>query len=300
MKTKQLPLLLISVFLLACSFQANAKVLLRLNLQKGTTYEMTMSMNNSIDQEMMGQQLKMDQKINMVLSYQVLDVLPDQIFVVEYSLMKMKMEMDVNGQKMVMDSESSDENNPMNTALKGLNELKLKIKLNPLGQVLGIEGMEEYAQKFAGNPQLLQSMQMFADEKNFGAFIGQTFSYFPEKEVGLGDKWTTAIKLPAMMNMETVMNFEVADIGKDQVLLNVTSDVNIDSPIEQGGVKMDLKMTGTQNGNMTIDPHDGWLRNSELSQKFNMLMKMKNPQSGEDMEIPMLMNSVAKITVVKK
>jgi hypothetical protein len=31
-----------------------------------------------------------------------------------------------------------------------------------------------------------------------------------------------------------------------------------------------------------------------------MNMKMKNPQSGEDMEIPMVLNSVAKISAVKK
>jgi len=96
------------------------------------------------------------------------------------------------------------------------------------------------------------------------------------------------------------MNFEVADIKADQITLNVTSDVNLDSPIEQMGMKMQMKAKGTQTGTMAIDIADGWLRSSSLNQKFDIHMNMKNPQSGEDMEIPMVMNSVATTQVVKK
>jgi len=61
-----------------------------------------------------------------------------------------------------------------------------------------------------------------------------------------------------------------------------------------------VKLTGTQNGNMVLDPTDGWLRSSDLIQKFNMKLKTKNPQSGEDMEIPVISNTVTKITILKK
>lgn len=300
MKTKPIALLLISISLLLNSFRADSKVLLRLNLEKGTTYEMTMVMTNTIDQEMMGQKMKIDQKMEMVFAYQVLDVLPDKNFLIGYSFQKMKMNMNANGNEIVMDSESSDENNPMNAALKGLNSLKLKLKLTPGGQVEGVEGLDEYISKLSGNPQLSQSMQMFMTEDNFESFVGQTFNYLPENKVGLGDKWTSSVKLPAMMNTETTMNFEVAAVEKNMVSLDVTSDVNMDSPIEQGGMKMDMKITGSQNGKMVIDSNDGWLRDSDLTQKFDMNMKMKNPQTGEDMEIPMLMSGVVKMTVVKK
>lgn len=299
MKTKLFTLLAISVLLICNSFQAHSKVLIRLNLQKGNTYEMTMASNNIIDQEMMGQKIKIDQKMNMVFSYHVLDILPNHNFLIEYSIVKMKLDMNMNGQEMTLDSESTDENNPMNEVFKGLNSMKLKIELTPLAQVERVEGLEEYTKTLSGNPQMAQTMQMFTDETNFKSFISQAFSYFPEKEVGKGDKWTSSFKLPAMMNMETIMNFEVAAIEKDQISLNYTSDVNIDTPIEQGGMKMNMKMTGKQDGTMTIDTKDGWIRQSDLTQKFDMTMKMKNPQSGEDMEIPMMMNSVTKITVNK-
>jgi len=300
MKTKLISLLLISTFLFASSLQAKSKVMLRLNLQKGTTYEMTMATNNLIDQEMMGQKMKMDQKMEMGFSYQVLDVLPNKNFQIEYSMLRMNLNMNINGQDVNMDSESTDESNPMNKALKDLVNIKIKLELTPKGSIENVEGMDQYEKKLAGNQQMAQSMQMFLNKDNFGSFVAQTFNYFPEEEVEIGTKWTSTFKLPSMMNMETTMNFEVASIEKENLLLNVTSDVNMEMPIEQNGMKIDMKMTGTQNGTMSINPKDGWVRESNLIQKFDMNMKMKNPQSGEDMEIPMLMNAVTKITVVKK
>jgi len=299
MKTKLIALFVVAILLVGNLSQAQSKVLLRLNLQKGTSYEMTMAMTNNIDQEMMGQKMKIDQKMEMLLTYQVLDLLPNGNFLVEYSMQNMKMDMNVNGQQIIMDS-NGDASDPMNASLKSIVGNKIKIELNKMGHVERVEGLEEYAKKLSENPQLAQSMQMFSDEKNFKSFIGQSFNYFPENEITKGDKWTSTAKLPALMNMEIKMNFEVADIKPEQIDLNVISDVNIDAPIEQMGMKMNMKVIGTQNGTMIIDLTDGWLRSSDLTQKFDMKMKMKNPQSGEDMEIPMVMNSVAKITVVKK
>jgi hypothetical protein len=261
---------------------------------------MTMDMANKIDQDMMGHKMKIDQNMKMVLSYHILDVLPNKNFLIEYTMLNMNMKMNVNDKEMNFDSESPDTLNPMNAILKGLFSNKLKLELSPIGQVERVEGLEEYVKKLSQNPMMAQSMQMFTDDKNFKSFIGQTFNYFPEAKVKKGDKWTSTLNLPALMNMETKMNFEVAAIKRDQIVLNVVSDVNLDVPVEQKDMKFNMKMTGTQNGTTTINTKDGWFRLYDLTQIFDIKMKMKNPQTGEDMEIPMLMNSVAKMTVAKK
>lgn len=299
MRTKLISLILFVILFVVNSSEAASKVLLRLNLQKGTTYEMTMVSTNQIDQEMMGQKMKIDQNIEMVFSYTVLDILPDKNFLIEYTFQRMKMKMNMSGQEFNMDSESAD-SNPMNAPLKDLLSLKLKMILNPKGEVIKVEGLEEYAQKLSGNQQMAQAMQMFTDEENFKSFFAQTFNYFPENEVAVGDQWKSTIKTPALMNTEITMVFEVAAIENNQVYLNVAAVVDMETPIEQMGMKMNVKMAGKQSGKMTIGATDGWLTSSDLIQKFDMNMKMKNPQSGEDMEIPMVLNSVAKISAVKK
>lgn len=299
MKTKLLALILVAILFTSSATQAASGVLLRLNLQKGTTYEMTMVSTNLIDQEMYGQKIVIDQKMNMIFSYQVLDVLPGKNFLIEYSMQKMDMDMNVNGMKISFNSESP-ETNPSNKILNDLTKIRVKFEMTPKGSIEKVEGLSQFAKVLSGNQQMAQTMKMFLNEKNFIEFMGQTFSYFPEKEVERGEKWTSSFILPSMMNMETIMNYEVASVENETVTLNVTSDVNLDMPIEQMDMKMNMKATGTQAGTMVIDLNDGWVRQSDLTQKFDVTMKVKNPQNREEMEIPMKMNENIKTTVIKK
>jgi hypothetical protein len=299
MRTKLITLSFVVIFI-ASNVLAGSSTLLRLNLKKGTTYEMTMITNTNIDQAIMGQNMKVDQKMEMVCLYKVMDVLPNKNFLIEYSIAKVKMNMSMNGNEMNVDSESPDTTNAMNSLSRGLVSKKMTIELNRTGKVERIEGLDSFIKQSSANPLMAQSLKMFSNDSSFISYIGQTFNYFPKNEVKKGDKWSSSYKLPAMMNMAISMNFEVADIIKNQITLNVNSDVNVEAPIEQMGQKINIKVTGTQNGNIAIDASDGWLRSSNLVQKLDMKMIMKNPQSGEEMEIPIVLNSVSKIAVLKK
>lgn len=299
MKTKHFTLALIAILLSFYTVQAKSKVLLRLNLKKGTTYETTMTTNTLIDQEVMGQQMKITQYMEMVISYHVLDVLSNNNFKMDYTFDKIKLSNLVNGQEIVMDSDGS-QDNPINKVFKDMVGYKIEVEMTPRGKVEQVKGLDQFVQKMAGNPQITQSMQMFSSDQSFESFIDQTFNYFPEEAVKEGSKWTSSFDLPSLMNMEIAINFEVASITDDDVLLSVASDIDMNMPIEQSNMKMDMKMTGTQNGTMTVDTNDGWVRKSNLKQTFDINMKMINPQTGEDMEIPMKMESTIKMTVDKK
>lgn len=298
MKTKLIACILALFFMAVQMADAKPKALLRLNLEKGANYQMTLTMDNNIDQQMMGQQMKILQKMEMITSYKVLDKLPDNNYVIEYSFLKMKMDMDANGQKVIIDSDSTS-NDPASASIKDLMSLKLKFTVNPMGKVLSVEGMDDYAQKIGNNPQLAQTMALFTDENSFKATFEQYFGYYPEKEVEVGSKWDFPIKIPNLMNIDMLMNFEVADIVDDQVVLNVTSNMNMDSPIERNGMKINLKMNGKQEGQMKVDRKSGITGTMDMNQNFDMQMKFQNPQSGEDMEMPIKMNGVSRLNVIK-
>lgn len=300
MKTNLSNIILIILLFSFSTTQAKSKVLLRLNLQKGSIYEMNMHVNSDINQEMMGQNMKISQQMEMVFSYKIADELPNKNFQIEYSMGRMKMDMDVNGNSMSFDSQNPDENSPVAPVLIALNDMKITFELTPAGKVEMVSGLDEVAKKIAANPQMLQTLRMFSDKENFGSFASQTFNYIPEDKVKEGDKWSASFKLPLFNDNNTTMNYEVASIEKNSMNLNVNSNVNLDSPIEQNGMKINMKMTGTQTGTMAVDTNDGWVRSSNLNQKFDMNLKMKNPQTGEDMEIPMKVNSTTNFTVEKK
>jgi len=180
--TKKHVALLALIFLFSSTMFAAPKVMLQLKLQKGSTYEMSMNATNVIDQDMMGQKMKITQKMDLISSYTVLDVLPDNKFRVAYSFNRMKIYMDMGGQEITMDSESSDDNT-MNASLKDMVSMKLTLTLNQKGQLEKVEGLEEFAKKLSANPQMAQSMQMFSDENSFKSFFAQSFNYFPEDKV---------------------------------------------------------------------------------------------------------------------
>jgi hypothetical protein len=92
----------------------------------------------------------------------------------------------------------------------------------------------------------------------------------------------------------------VASIEGDNLNMNVNSTFNAAKQMEQMGVKVDMQIDGTQNGTMTVDATDGWLRTQNLDQNIKMIMKMKNPQSGEEMNMPLELKMNIETKVVKK
>lgn len=299
MKTKLISLILTAFLFATNSSQAASKVLPRLKLQKGTTYDMTTVSTNHIEQEMMGQKMVIDQKNEMTFSYKVIDVLPESNFLIEASFQKMKMDMKMNGQDISIDSEG-DQTNPMNSVLKALSALKLNMKVSSAGKVLSVEGIEDYSKVLSSNPQLAQGMPMFSNNENFNIFFAQTFNYFPEMEIGVGDQWKKTLKLPELMNTEIELAFSVTGTDNGQLSLNVIADVDKQTQIEQMGMKMDAKIVGKQSGVMTVDTKDGWLTTSETNEKFDMKLKMNNPQTGAEIEIPVSTSSKSVMTCVKK
>lgn len=285
---------------LTLSVTAKPKQLLRLNLAKGDVYEMTMSVVSKIDQELEGTQVKMDQNMKMVMELSVDDLLDNGNFSVSYKYKVFNISMSGMGQSMRFSSEDTDENNPMFPILRKLTTVTLKMELTPKGSVVKVEDFDQYANMIGGNPQLSSVLAMFSNEDAFKSNLGQTFNYFPEDEIRVSDTWKASVKMPALMNMDIKMVFTATGISKDVVDLSVDSKINSNANMDSNGMNMNLVLDGTQKGIMQINPEDGMITKSNVEQVFAMTMKMKNPQSGKDMEIPMKLNSTVEVTAVKK
>lgn len=301
MKFGKITLLLVILSLFfTISSQAQKKKLLRFKLEKGSVYEMVMNMNNNMDQEMMGQQVKMDQQMEMITIMTVEDVLPNNNFLINYHYKSIKMDMDVMGNSMTFDSENEEESTSSLKALKNLTKTKLKLEFTPLGKVISIDGFDSFNDVFAENFELKEMFKMISSEKAFKSSFGQTFNYFPEEKVTVGDSWSTSQKIEEPMSMNIDMHFTVSDIQKHNVFLDMDSDIDSNTTMEQNGMSIDMEMKGKQNGTLTINSKDGMLNASAMKQDLSILMKMKNPQTNEDIEMPIKMHATIKTTVSKK
>jgi hypothetical protein len=298
MKPKNRILTLLVATIVLFSLQLSAKTSLRLNLTKGSVYEMTVSITSNMDQEMMGQQMKIETKMLMLLDYKVADVLTNKNYLIEYTVAQVKVDVSANGQQMSMDSQTG--GNPSSEKLKAMVGQVIKMEVTPAGKVEKVEGIEAFISKLGDDKMMAQMVPMFSSDEGFKSFVGQTFSYIPENEVEQGAKWSSKAQLTAALNMDMQVDFELASTSGKDLNLNVTSTFSGAKPVEQMGMKMDMQIDGTQSGTMVVDSSDGWMKSQNLNQNIKMVMKMKNPQTGDDMSIPIEMKSVIESKSVKK
>lgn len=295
-KTRILPILTMAFIFFA--FQLSAKTTLRLNLQQGTVYEMNMSMTMNMDQEMMGQKMKMDQKMDMQLNFKVAEVQANKNYLIEYSVGQIKMNITANGQQMTFDSQSGTD--PASEKLKAMIGQTIKMEVTPLGKVEKVEGMEAFIEKMGNDKMMGQMMPMFSSDEGFKSFMGQTFGYIPENEVEQGSKWSCNAQLTSAMNLDMKVDYELTSVAGNELDMSVSSTFSGNKQIEQMGMKMDMQIDGIQIGTMTVDAADGWMQTQSLNQNIKMIMKMKNPQSGEDMSMPIDLKAVVTTKVVKR
>jgi hypothetical protein len=298
MKLKNHIRLLFAMALVSFALQLSAKTSLRLNLQKGSVYEMNMNMSMNMDQQIMGQQIKMDQKMNLQLVYKVADILPTKNYIIEYSVEHVRMDITANGQQMSFDSQSG--GSPTLDKLKAMVGSVLKMEVTPLGKVEKVEGLDTFIQKIGNDKTMAQLLPMLSSDEGVKSFMNQAFGYIPENEVEQGSKWTCNSQLATVINLDLIVNYELASVVGNTLNINVNSTFNAAKQMEQMGAKTDMQIDGTQNGNMTVDATDGWLRSQHLDQNIKMTMKMKNPQSGEEMNIPFEIKLATEAKVVKK
>lgn len=280
------------------SFQLSAKTLLRLNLQKGVVYEVNTTTTSNMDQEMMGQQIKMEQVMNMQLVYKIADVLANKNYLIEYSVEKMKMDLSANGQQMSFDSQAG--SNPQSEKLKSMIGQVVKMEVTTTGKIVKVEGLDAFISKVADDKMLGQIVPMLSSEDGFKSFADQAFGYIPEDEIEQGSKWSSAARLVSAMNLDIKQDFELVSISGNDASMMVKSSFNGQKQVEQMGMKMDMQIDGNQNGTMVVDITDGWIRSQKVNQNIKMVMKMKNPQTGEDVNMPIDMTSVIETKVEKK
>ena len=206
------------------SFQLSAKTLLRLNLQKGVVYEVNTTTTSNMDQEMMGQQIKMEQVMNMQLVYKIADVLANKNYLIEYSVEKMKMDLSANGQQMSFDSQAG--SNPQSEKLKSMIGQVVKMEVTTTGKIVKVEGLDAFISKVADDKMLGQIVPMLSSEDGFKSFADQAFGYIPEDEIEQGSKWSSAARLVSAMNLDIKQDFELVSISGNDASMMVKSSFN--------------------------------------------------------------------------
>jgi len=90
---------------------------------------------------------------------------------------------------------------------------------------------------------------------------------YPDHKVKVGDSWTNDITTTGMADMTMHMKYTLTKFNRKQAFINV--EATIDSP------DATAKLKGTMSGEMTVDRKTGWVVHSTFDQDFDMQMEQQ-------------------------
>jgi len=271
-----------------------AAKMLKFNFEKGKGYDYEMI--SSMDQEIMGQEIKMD-----MTAYYSMDVNEDNgtTKTITSTIDRFKMKMGAMGFNLDIDTdkpmpslgltdEGKDPMKMMNTLFSAIKGQSFTMKVNAEGKVEDVTGFEEMAIKIVDSLGLEEGEKEKMREQFSKQFNGEQIKsqferawyIFPNKEVKVGDSWDKSTEVPGEMGGSYKSTYKVTDIEGDMVTLAESTTI-----VSQ---EKDMDISGTIKGTLVVDSRLGLVVTADQDMKMKMggngksiEMKMKNKIKGK-------------------
>ena len=287
---------------------AGGKMLLRLRLEDGKVYRIRQTLDQKIDQKVMGRKMSTEQTMGFVYSFKVKKVAADGAMTADlkYESVSFKMKGPVG--EVAYDSANPPENIPPaalgHAALVGKG---FSITFTRMGLVKKTEGIDkmidgifrEAGVKGAGAKEALKAQW---GDKAMKQTLEQMTAIYPDKPVGVGDVWKKEVNLAGMFGMKLDSTYKLTARKEGTAVVAVSTKITPvegGKPMEIAGMKMTWKLTGTQKGTMRIDERTGWVKESDLAQDVSGTITMQMPGLDEPMVVPIELKSTIRLSADK-
>lgn len=196
-----------------------------------------------------------------------------------YKSMRMSMKMagmniDIDSDKPQQDNGNEDmAKNPigmMNKVFAGIVGKNFIIKVDEEGKVLEVNGFDKILTDMVDSMGMDENVKQqvaasLKDQFNDQAIkdqFAQVFTIFPNKEIKVGDSWEKSYTTGGKMAARFTTTYTAKEIEGDHVTLTTKTKISSD--------KEDVKVDGTQTGNIIVDSKTGLMTNAEFDQKMDV------------------------------
>ncbi len=296
-------LLLVGALLFsACSSSSQTQVppayiegdqyVLAFRVPSGQTFDGTMEVDNDMDMFVMGQSMAMNQGQTYFYEYDVVSVDEEtDLITIEQTLRRVKgsVENDMTGAQS-FDTSDEDGGGQMGEQIGAIVDVPIRFTMTPTGDVQSVDGVEEIRQRLSDSD-LTEAQKTMLDnmlgDDTFSSNM-QTFSYFPDKPVSVGDSWTTQNRVSMGMEMMMDATYTLERAEADSAVLKV--DIDTYTPedaraMESMGGEMTMDMTGTMTGTAIVDLPTGLLRSINLNAQMEADAEINQGGRAIDMEM---------------
>lgn len=277
-------ILLLLLFVHSAAF-AQKKVALQLNLKKGDVFPLEEVNEQVITQTIMNMEQRVQQNFTTGYSFNITDVNAAGNYLADVEYLYIAVDNSVMGQSIAWDSRTGEEPDQNTLAFKAIPGTVINMEFTPEGKVLYVKGMDKMIDNMLKQYENLGEAQKEQVRANLGQTFNNEFmqatmermlSVYPDEKVGEGDTWTRNQQLKAgYLDMAVDVNFEVTEVSKKEVVMNITSEMasNPEKLIETMGMgmpmSMKMDMKGNTSGKSAIDRKTGWIISNQTTQDFS-------------------------------
>lgn len=255
------------------------KLDLHLNLTPGDSYLYSVSINQKMVQEIIGEQLEMNQKLNTDYKYTV-ESNDGESIKIKASCEKMQLTVDYPGDQIEYDSELKGSD----SRFSGLDNLIGKpfyLFLDTKGNIYKTEGFKELGDGLKSNEFV---KQLFTDSALINSL---NMNIYPTEPISIGTSWNKLAYIDLMnVKLQNNLSYTLEGTSEDLAWINVNGDIT--GLANNSDLKLDLK--GTQTGTIETDLKSGLISNG------NIQMEIEANIQSLDLVSPMKLSSETNIS----
>jgi hypothetical protein len=285
-------------------------VVLKLNLENGKEYKQVTTSKSTMELEVEGQKMKnVVTNVSAVL-YLVKKVNPED-FDLEQRFLSARICSESPMGTMDCSSDKNDDKDQFSMVLKALINKPFEVKMDTLGEVLEVKGIEAVwdsaIDQMGTLPTMTKTqmksmiMQALGPEalKNNSNLITDIF---PDKPVSRGDKWTRTWSLQSLVKLQVITECELVDLTADYALIRGNSTLQTPANAaasEMMGIAVKYNIKGTMVSEIRIDLKSGWIIDGRIKQEFAGEASVgANPDMPDGMSLPV--KGTNEITITDK
>lgn len=264
---------------------------LELNLTKGSTYLQRISANSVIKQSVGEQTFDMTMGMTGLTAFEIKSI-ENSIYQIDVSYKELGISIDFFGSSIEFSSLKEDINDVTSKILKNMTNKKFSLKMNKSGKVLELKGIDNlYNDLFNGvegisqeeKDEITAQMKNSFGEESFKNNLEMSTPIFSDKNVKIGDKWTSNTKVNSGFTLNLNSTYTLKNITPDSYIIELNSIINTEDVYNNiNGIFAKYDLGGIMSSILTIDKKTGWITSAKVTQdlKGSVFSKL----SEEDLE----------------
>jgi Family of unknown function (DUF6263) len=244
---------------------------IKMSLNKGDKFSQNFDMKMNMNMEMAMLKDPVNMKMNMEAGcdFEVLDNNgTEKELKITYSNMKVNMDMGK-----IAGAGGADVNERMNELSEKLAGKSVTLKIDKANNVTSVSGFENLMISDSTDAATKATMEKMFSKEQFNSMFGMMFKMYPDKSVKVGDTWDSESEMEmSNIRMKVKMKHTLLEVKDGIAVIDIKGLIDGKGKMNQGGVSIDMNLSGGQNGKLTITMNNGYVKSGtyKMDVKGNM------------------------------